>query len=149
MNLFLDSNALIKLYHEENGTETLKNFLEMNADELTITISDLTRIEFYSAFLRRVRTCEIELSVVHGIFNDFEGDMKAFHIVEVESAVKMLAVHLLTFYSHERSLRTLDALQLSTAILSRQYVAIDYFVSSDTKLIYIAKDFFTILDVER
>lgn len=58
MNLFLDTNALVKLYHEEAGTEALSEFLHRHADNLIITISDISRIELHSAFLRRVRTEE-------------------------------------------------------------------------------------------
>lgn len=55
MNLFIDTSALVKLYHHEAGTENLNDFLNHYADDLIITIADITRIEFHSAFLRRVR----------------------------------------------------------------------------------------------
>lgn len=32
MNLFPDTNALVKLYHEEAGTEALSEFLHRHAD---------------------------------------------------------------------------------------------------------------------
>jgi len=44
MNLYLDSNALIKLYHEEVGTGKLVKLLDDNADNLILTIADITRI---------------------------------------------------------------------------------------------------------
>jgi len=36
----------------------------------------------------------------------------------------------------------LDAIQLSTAIVSHQIIPIDYFVTSDKKLFKVAKDYF-------
>ena len=56
MHLFLDSNALVKLYHAETGTENLVCLLKENAYDLILTIADISKIEFRSAFLKRVRT---------------------------------------------------------------------------------------------
>ena len=55
MNLFLDTSALVKLYHEEAGTANLVEFLEKHSGDLILTISDLTIIEFHSAILKSVR----------------------------------------------------------------------------------------------
>lgn len=49
MNLFLDTSALIKLYHNEIGTSELLNFIKMNSKELIITITDISKIEFYNS----------------------------------------------------------------------------------------------------
>ena len=46
------------------------------------------------------------------------------------------------------SLRTLDSLQLASAIFSNNYSKIDYFVSSDKKLLNVAKEFFQIINPE-
>jgi len=46
------------------------------------------------------------------------------------------------------SLRTLDSLQLASAIYSNNYSKIDYFVSSDKKLLNIVKEFFQIINPE-
>ncbi len=56
MNLFFDTSALVKLYHKEDGSDYLADFLNQNKDDLVITISDISKIEFHSAFLKRVRT---------------------------------------------------------------------------------------------
>ncbi len=55
MHLFLDSNALVKLYHAEAGTENLLYLLNENANDLILTISYISKIEFHSAFLKRVQ----------------------------------------------------------------------------------------------
>jgi len=148
MNLFLDTNALVKLYHEEAGTENLSEFLCRYADNLIITISDLSRIELHSAFLRRVRTGEIEQSVADEIFKGFDSDARMFNVVETDHVVKIFSVRILDVFGGKRSFRTLDAIQLSTAIISHQTVPINYFISSDKKLLKIAEEYFIIFDPE-
>lgn len=44
MNLFLDTAALVKLYHKESGTADLSNFLREQSSDLILTISDLAHI---------------------------------------------------------------------------------------------------------
>jgi hypothetical protein len=51
--------------------------------------------------------------------------------------------------AYQRSLRTLDAIQLSTAIVSHQIVPVDYFVTADKKLLKIAKDYFLAFNPEQ
>jgi len=61
MNAYPDASAVIKLYHREIGSERLLAFLQRNADDMILSIADITRTEFHSAFLRKVRTIEIAL----------------------------------------------------------------------------------------
>jgi predicted nucleic acid-binding protein len=65
MNIFLDTNAVVKLYHQENGTDNLTDFLTLHQSDLIITISDLTKIELHSTFLKRVRMKQIDLKAVY------------------------------------------------------------------------------------
>ena len=55
MNLSLDASAVVKLYHHEEGTDNLLNYLDRYSKDLILTISDLTQIEFRSALFKRVR----------------------------------------------------------------------------------------------
>jgi uncharacterized protein with PIN domain len=82
MNLFIDTSALVKLYHDELGTESLTKFLYSHSENLIITISDLSKIEFHAAFLKCVRTGEIELLVAENIFVNFDEDSKWLNIIE-------------------------------------------------------------------
>lgn len=148
MNLFLDTNAVVKLYHEELGTKNLTDFIYPHSDNLIMTISDLTAIEFHSAFLRCVRIGEIELSVAEDVFRAFDEDLRLLNIVEVNNQIKKFAIKLLDSTAHERALRTLDAIQLSAAIVSHQTVTIDYFICSDKKLLNVAKEYFTVFNPE-
>ncbi|MBM4084155.1 MAG: type II toxin-antitoxin system VapC family toxin [Planctomycetes bacterium] len=148
MNLFIDTSALVKLYHHELGTENLTGLLERHADDLIITIADFTRIEFHSAFLKRVRTEEITLEKAREIFRAFDKDLGMFSLVEVDSVVKALAVQLLDRVAHQIGLRAFDAVQLAAAIVSSQLLAVDRFVASDKKLLNAARGFFPTFDPE-
>lgn len=68
MNLFLDTSALVKLYHEEAGTDNLTEFLEKHSGDLILTISDLTIIEFHSAILKSVRRMEEQYKNISNVF---------------------------------------------------------------------------------
>ncbi|MBF0451300.1 MAG: type II toxin-antitoxin system VapC family toxin [Candidatus Magnetomorum sp.] len=148
MNVYLDTSALIKLYHCENGSKELLAFLQQNADDLILTIADITRTEFHSAFLRRVRTKDISLEAINKIFEAFDHDLHMFNLIKVDDTVKQLSVILLDNIAHQKGLRTLDAYQLSAALFCNQFLQVDIFVSSDQKFLKVAKDFFSIFDPE-
>ncbi len=149
MNIFLDTNALVKLYHQEVGTDNLTEFLTLHQSDLIITISDLTKIELHSTFLKRVRMKQIDLKTVYQVFDSFDHDAQMFNLVEVDREIKKFAISLLNSVAYKRSLRTLDAIQLSAAIVSHQIVPIDYFVTADKKLLKIAKDYFPAFNPEQ
>jgi len=146
MNLFVDTCALVKLYHQEDGTDTLSNFIAINSEDLFITLSDLSKIELHSALLKRVRIHEISYEKITEIFSLFENDFFYYNIIEINPQIRNLSIQLLDEYGLNKSLFTLDALQLSSAIFTHQFFRIDYFVSSDKRLLNIAKDFFNILN---
>jgi len=58
MNLFFDTSALVKFFHEEKGSETVTNLILSKDNE--IWISELARIEFLSAIFRRFRSKEVD-----------------------------------------------------------------------------------------
>lgn len=142
MNLFIDTSALVKLYHKEAGTESLTKLFHHYTNDLVITIADISKIEFHSAFLKRVRTKEIELETVKKVFESFDRDSQLFNVVEVDTVVKNLAIQLLTNIAYQINLRTLDAIQLASAIISNQIVSIDYFVVCDKNLVDVSKKYF-------
>ncbi|KPA18239.1 hypothetical protein MHK_001535 [Candidatus Magnetomorum sp. HK-1] len=107
MNVYLDTSALIKLYHYEIGSKELLAFLQQNKDDLILTIADITRTEFHSAFLRRVRTKEITLDTIYKIFEAFEHDLNMFNIIKVDDKIKQLSIILLDNIAHQKGLRTL------------------------------------------
>ena len=149
MNVFLDTNAVVKLYHQEAGADNLTNFLALHQGDLTVTISDLTKIELHSTFLKRVRMKQIDLKTVYQVFDSFDNDAKMFNVIEVTHEIKKLAITLLNAVAHKRSLRTLDAIQLAAAIVSHKIVPVDYFVTADKKLLKITQDYFPAFNPEQ
>lgn len=148
MNLYLDSNALIKLYHTEAGTGNLVELLKDNADDLVLTISDIARIEFYSAFLKRVRKKEISPKKAQSVFSSFEDDIYMFNLIEVDNIVKSNAVELLKKEAITLGLTTLDSIQLSAAITAHNLFPVDIFITSDRKLVNIAEKYFRVYNPE-
>jgi predicted nucleic acid-binding protein len=148
MNVYLDTSAVIKLYYREVGSEELIAFLRRYADHLIITMADITRTEFHSAFLRRVRMGEIQLGVVYTVFEAFDRDLRMFNLIEVDNTIKYLAGLLLDHIAYQRGLRTLDAFQLATALFSHRFLPVDYFVSSDQRFLNVAQDYFPVFNPE-
>ena len=148
MNIFLDTNVIFKLYHEESGSEKISEFIYRNKDELVLTISDLSKIELHSTFLKRFRKNELTLQELNKIFQLIEMDLENFNIVTVDQTIKDIGLQLLDEIGLKFGLTTLDSLQLAVAIYSNDYFKIDYFVSSDKKLNNIAKEFFEVFNPE-
>jgi len=148
MNVYLDTSALIKLYHREIGSETLLTFLRRQAEHLMLTIADLTRTEFHSALLRRVRTHELPAEGVYRVFDAFDRDLRMFKIIPVDDTVQRLSVMLLDRIATQKGLRTLDACQFAAALLCHRFIRIDYFVSTDQKFLNVVQDYLTIFNPE-
>lgn len=148
MNLFVDTSALVKLYHHEVGTDNFTSLLNQHADDLVITIADLTRIEIHSAFLKRVRRNEFALETVGRVFEAFDKDLQMFSVVEVDSVVNNFALQFLDSIAYRINLRTLDAIQLAAAIVSHQGLSVDYFVVCDKSLLNVARYYFSTFNPE-
>ncbi len=148
MNVYLDTSAVIKLYHKEMGSDELLAFLRHNTGNLILTVADITRTEFHSAFLRRVRTKEIPIDPVHIVFDAFDRDLRMFNQIPIDEAVKKMAVTLLDRIAPQRGLRTLDAFQLAAALFCHQVLSVDRFVTSDLRFLKVAKDYFTVFNPE-
>jgi len=54
MNLFFDTSALVKYYLPEIGSDRVESLVENQ--ENTIWLSELLKVEFYSALFRRLRS---------------------------------------------------------------------------------------------
>jgi len=61
MILFFDTSALVKFFHNEDGTEAVTDLL--NSQENKIWISELVKLEFISALHRRFRNKEIDETI--------------------------------------------------------------------------------------
>lgn len=112
---FCDTSAIIKLYHHEVGSEWMEAiFNDANA---IIVISELTRVEFYSAMLKKVRTGDITNEAKEEAIKNFEKDgHDKFILTLLDSRIFKEAQKLLYKYGNDYSIRTLDAIQLAACL---------------------------------
>lgn len=134
---FFDTSALIKLYHQEKGTEVVDRLLSQ--EQPVIVISDLTLIEMVSAFAKKVRTREITQETFETAVAAFEKDIPAFELLPINQDVGFSAAQLLKTRGVEQGLRTLDALQLASALVANKKQTLDLFVAADKTLLTVAE----------
>lgn len=131
---FLDSSALGKNYHVEVGTAEVERLLkERGARQF---ISRLTVIEVQSVFARKVRLGVITEADFQLLRRRFLTDVtqRRLHVVRMTGFHYQEAERLIKKHATSRSLRTLDALQLSVALELRQKGMLDHFVCADKNL---------------
>lgn len=115
MKIFLDTSALFKLYHREVGTTELEAIFS-TAKITNIFLSEISKIEFASAIWKKVRTKEITASTAQTTLDLFEIDLVKYSFVTTDSITIEQARKLVSKYGMQ-GLRTLDSIQLSTALL--------------------------------
>jgi len=129
---FLDSSALIKLYHQEPGTERVEEIFA--TADATLVISELATVELRSALARKVRTGEITVQAEEEVVRNFDQDCADRFMSEpLTSAVVHQAKELLKKHGHQRALRSLDAIQLATFAIVRAREEV-VFVCADGRL---------------
>ena len=114
MKIFLDTSSLFKLYHREADTEELERYLSA----VTITsifLSEIAKVEFTSTVWKKVRTKEITELEAQTTLDLFESDFGKYQFVTTDSIIIEQA-RLLTSKYGMQGLRTLDSIQLSTAV---------------------------------
>lgn len=134
-NYYFDTSALVKLYHEESGTDEVENIF--SSEDNTIIISELAIVELYSTFYRLLRMNEITNVILKSIIETFENDCKfRFLIKPINSDIFNGAKELIIKYGSKKSIRTLDAIQLSVSLKMKDIM----FVSGDELLLECAED---------
>lgn len=135
MKLFFDTSALIKFFHEEEGTAQVSALIE--SEDNDFWISELARIEFISALYRRVRNKEITEDQLTEALSGFNEELATFNCEPLGHAVITEAKSLLKQYGKAHGLRTLDALQLGafSIISEKEWVL----VSADSNLCRVAQ----------
>jgi predicted nucleic acid-binding protein len=128
---FLDTSALVKIYHREEGS---KYCLKLYVDRSSLIISELARVELHSAIFRKQREKGLNVKALKAVLQKFEYDCEVrYEILNVASLVYDEACRLLSRYAAMYGLRTLDSLQLAT-FLSYCEKDQDCFVCADRKL---------------
>lgn len=134
MRIFLDTSSVIKLYFKEQGTSNLDKVFTNNIIT-KIFISELTKVEFRSAIYKKIRTNTLTKQNAHDIIDAFAVDEENYTIVLINRDIINGAQSFLEKYG-EKGLRTLDAIQLSSAVNVKNQIN---FAISDDKLLV---DFF-------
>ena len=137
--LYVDTSALVKRYVDETGSAWLRATIDPALSPLVV-ISHLTLVEMRSAFQRRLREgvlTSAELSQLHDAFHSDCRD--EYQIFPVNQAVIELAGELI----ERHPLRTLDAVQLATALIARQFLVTRgfpevVFIAADDRLLQAA-----------
>jgi predicted nucleic acid-binding protein len=135
---FFDSSALGKHYHVEVGTAEVDRLLkEPGARPF---ISRLSLVELQSVFAGKVRTGVITEADFQLLRRRFLTDVtrRRLHVVRMTGFHYQEAERLIRKHGTSRSLRTLDALQLSVALDLRSRGMLDHFVCADKNLCAVA-----------
>jgi uncharacterized protein with PIN domain len=111
MNLFFDTSALVKLFHEEEGTEFVTALLRDSTNE--VWMLDLTRVEYASALYRRFRNRDIDDEKLRLAIGGFDEQCAGFRVEPLSPAFVQEAERLLRTYGKTHGLRALDALHLA------------------------------------
>ena len=138
-NYFFDTSALGKNYHVEVGTDEVERLLAL--PQARHFISRLSIIEIQSVFAGKVRTRVITDADFQLLRRRFLTDVtkRQFSVLRLTGLHYQEAERLIRTYSLERSLRTLDAVQLSAALDLHRRVGLDHFVCADRNLCVVAR----------
>jgi uncharacterized protein len=135
MKLYFDTSALVKFFHEEEGTQEVTDLITAKDNE--VWVSELAKIEFLSALYRRVRNNEITDEQLAEAMSSFEEESASFNCEPIRHATVKEAEAVLKQYGKSHGLRTLDALQLSAFSLIAEK---DWgFVAADKNLCEVVK----------
>ena len=130
MNIFLDTSSLFKLYHREADTVLIEQIFT----QVTVTnvyLSEITKVEFSSSVLKKVRTNEISELEAITTLQLFERDSEKYSFIATDNIIIERAKNFISKYGL-KGLRTLDSIQLSSATLLKAEV--DLFLTSDNLL---------------
>ncbi len=114
MKLFLDTSSLIKLYYKEEETSDLDKIF-INYTVTSIFLSEISKVEFFSAIYKKVRTKNLTLTNAYDIINSFNADEKKYVFIPLNEEIVSLSQKLIETYGLS-GLRSLDALQLASAV---------------------------------
>jgi predicted nucleic acid-binding protein len=130
VKIFLDTSSLIKLYYKEEGTSNLDKIFTKNIIS-EIFISEITKVEFFSAIYKKLRTKHLHQQNVNDILNAFISDEPNYSIILMNSKIIDLSRLLIQKYGIA-GLRSLDAMQLASACSIKNQI--DIAVTNDKLL---------------
>ena len=135
---FVDTSALVKRYHLEAGSSKVATILD--EPDSSHMISRLGLVEAVSAFALKVRDGKIQMSDFALYRKRLLADVRnrTLNVIRVRVPHFKLADQLLQKHGMTSKLRTLDSLQLATALDLRAHTMLDHIVCADVNLCKIA-----------
>jgi predicted nucleic acid-binding protein len=136
---FLDTSALAKHYHPEQGSAEIDKL--WSDPQQALFVSRLSALEIVSVFAGKVRAGAISTADFDALRRRFAADLVKSKRL---TGVRLLVAHyqeaerLLRTHGMVRRLRTLDALQLAVAKDLHDKKAVTRFVASDRDLLAVA-----------
>ncbi len=131
---FFDTSALAKRYHEENGSLEVRRLFSL--PDVRFVVSRLALVELESALAKKVRAKQMTpdgWAASRGqLFTHVSGGN--IEIVALRDNHCALARELVARHGISRGLRTLDALQLASALTLRASGLLDIMVVADKDL---------------
>ena len=111
MSYFLDSSALGKIYHREQGSDWLRALYQQDTP---LIVSELAKIECISMSARRVREGTLQPSAFEAIASTLHADLEdRYQVLSFTASVISVASILLGTVGLNQPLRSLDAIQLA------------------------------------
>jgi uncharacterized protein len=134
VNYFLDSSALVKLYHPELGSQRIE--AAFREPSRRFIISRLTGLELHSAPSLKIRTGKLTTAEAALVRASFLGDVTAgaIAVMAINESHYSIAENLIVQYGDRISLRALDALQLAVALETNRRAGLDAFMVADLAL---------------
>lgn len=135
MSYFLDTSALVKIYHAEPGWEVMDR-IYVGGESIGVAI--LTLLEFRSAMTRRLRTGSVDGETFEIALEQFAQDVKGrFEVFSFSDRIVEDTINFLDRSGLQMQLRSLDALQF--AFYQAHGAPGSTFVSADVRFIEIVK----------
>ncbi len=118
MPAFLDASVFVKFYFPEAGSEEIIRLIDGGEE---VWLSELTGIEIAAALAKKVREQDLKQEHFPDLLGKISHDLATgrFGIVTIDDEVKGMAKNLLSTWALQHPLRTLDALQLASALKMR------------------------------
>jgi len=93
MEYFFDTSAIVKIYHQEVGSDVILPLYKGND---SIIISELGKVEFLSTIYKKYRSNEIDLETVEALRIGFFADsIDRFIVIPIVSSIVNAALDLI------------------------------------------------------
>lgn len=110
MKIYLDTSAIVKYFHEEEGASQVIEIID--DPENTLWISELAVTEFLSAFHRKCRMGEINPEILQTVDAAFQSKISRWNIEPFSTLQTEEAQKIIMDFGRTIGIRTLDALHL-------------------------------------